>query len=70
MINHIVPTPKKQELYEGTVSLNFAVHCEEPEWIGYVSTLSKAFEKLFGHHLSDKEDGIIIQKDGSVSPGG
>ena len=40
MINNVIPTPKRTELFDGCVSLPLSVSYTEPTWCEYAETLS------------------------------
>ena len=69
MINHIIPTPKKVSLSEGTVPVPFAVSTDHRAWAPYPKTLSDAFCKLFERPLEDG-DGIRLCYDASIPANG
>lgn len=69
MINNIVPTPKRVELYEETVSIPFAVEYDRDEWKAHAERLSAAFEKLWDKPLEKAAGGIRLVCDHTLVPG-
>ena len=69
MIETIVPTPKKVELYEETISIPFALDCNHDEWRPHTKRLSAAFEKLWGKSLEKSDGGISLVYDPDLTPG-
>ena len=64
MIRNIVPTPKKVELFGGSIDVPLFVACDD-QWASYAKTLGDAFEKMFERSLG-KGDGIRLAFDGSL----
>ena len=69
MINNIVPTPKRVEIFEGSVTVPFAITCEREEWKVHARRLSAAFEKLYDTALEPKIGGITLTYDPAMAPG-
>lgn len=64
MISNIIPTPKKVELFGGSVDVPFFVSCDD-KWEPYAETLSSAFQTLFQRPL-ERGEGICLAFDGTL----
>ena len=54
MVNNMVPTPKKVELFDGTANVPFLIECDKEDWRASADLLSRAFEKLYDIRLAVK----------------
>ena len=62
MINNIVPTPKKTEVFDGKISVPLSLSNTVPEWQTYANTLKEAVAKIFRAPITEAEGGIKLQK--------
>lgn len=69
MIERIIPTPKRIQRSEGTLSLAFSVSCCYAPWKKHCETVKEMFQKCFRLSLSDGEDGIVLAKDETLPKG-
>lgn len=65
MINNIVPTPKKTEIFDGMIEVPRFVSCDA-EWGVCADTLAQAFDLLFGYPIA-RGEGISLARDESLS---
>lgn len=68
MIDKIIPTPKKSEILEETVSVPLCISTEVPEWQSYVDTFCYGISQMFDVTPEKKEGGITLVKDTSLAP--
>ena len=64
MINNIVPTPKKAEIFDGVIEVPHFVSYDA-EWSACADTLSQAFDLLFGYSIA-RGEGILLARDASL----
>ena len=69
MVNNIVPTPKKVELFDGTANVPFLIECDKEDWRASADLLSRAFEKLYDKPLAWGKGGIRLICDPTMVPG-
>ena len=69
MLNHIIPTPKSVEGYEGTTAVALRFECTESAWCEYVKALTDSFLKLFKVTLEPGKGGIVLKKDDTLPNG-
>ena len=68
MIDKIIPTPKKSEISEQTVSLPLCISTDVPEWSDYVDTFCYGISQMFDVTPDKKDGGIKLVKDTSLAP--
>ena len=68
MIDKIIPTPKKTDIKEETVSVPLCVSTDVSEWTDFVDTFCYGIEKIFDVTPKKAEGGIRLVKDLSLAP--
>ena len=68
MIDKIIPTPKKAEISEETVSVPLCISTDVPEWSDFVDTFCTAVEKIFDVTPAKADGGIKLVKDETLAP--
>lgn len=68
MFATILPTPKKSELFEGTVTLPLKVFTANPQWQEYIDTLNKGVDQLYEVKLEIGKGGIELVLDKTIAP--
>ena len=63
MLQNVIPTPKKIEWKEGSVTLPLAIATDYEPWAEYVTLLREALEKLFETPIAEAEGGILLRFD-------
>ncbi|MBQ8894718.1 MAG: family 20 glycosylhydrolase [Clostridia bacterium] len=66
MINNIVPTPKKTDIFEDILTVPFCIGTEVPEWEGCCAVFATAFEKIYNKKLEIAPGGFLLKKDPSL----
>ena len=69
MINHVIPSPKKVELFGGAIAVDFAIKSAVTEWQEYAATLCEALKKIHKISPKDNADGIVLIKDNTIPVG-
>ena len=61
MLKHLVPTPKKIEVLEGTLKIENAIYTESEIFDTLTGVMKDAVKKLFRVDLESKIGGIVMQ---------
>lgn len=66
MINEIIPTPKKINLFDGVQTVSFNIISQHSDWNGLLKTFAHCFKKICSMPLNIKEGGITLIYDASL----
>ena len=69
MLNHIIPTPKSVEEFDGMTAVALRFECTETAWHEHLNALTYSFLKLFKVTLEPGKGGIVLKKDDTLPTG-
>ncbi len=69
MVEHLLPTPKVSEIYEGTIPFNPVVTTDCPEWKEQLDVLKTALEKIHDCAVTYGDGGIRLVKNPALEKG-
>ena len=69
MLENIIPSPKKIQYAEGTLSVNPAICTEIAEWGDLLNAFQAAFQKIYKIEMKNEKGGITALLDASLKAG-